>query len=112
VFVGDLSTEGIFSSNRAVVRALGSGEPILGPANRSLVQLINVLVDDILLLDAKPGLLVCPLFENFSSEVSEVVWSGHQLELLVHVKGLTQDQDMVFSSEGVSAVGDWFKVNL
>lgn len=114
VDVSNAATEGSVGTYRAVVGTLSSGVSIVGPAEGVASELGGSGDESVLLLNSVPGLLIEIRIPNLFSVASEVGVSGDQLlvgGVFPHV-GLTEDDDVVSLSEGVTVVRDGLDVNL
>jgi len=116
VGVGDGAAEGGVGTDGAVVGALGTGVTLRGPAERSLLELVGSGQKGVLLLDTVPGLLGgdFTLVPDLVGEVAEVGVGGDELlaVLVLPVKGLAHDQNVVTATERVGIVGDGLEDNL
>lgn len=104
VSLDDVTAEDLAGSYTAVVRALRSGETVLGPA----VWPAELVEKSVLLLETEPELVLLVLLEDDSGIVTEVVGVGATIR---HV-GLAHDKDIVAETEGVGVVRNGAKVHI
>ena len=99
-------SEAIIGAYRAVVRALGTGVAIVGPAERPRSELCLCSDEGVLLLDAEPWLFVEASVENFLGVHSEVCIGGFEIlaSAVCPFVGFGHDNDVVALSEWVSEV--------
>ena len=106
VRISNSATVASVGTNGAVVGTLLTRVTIVGPAKRLLSELSGVSEESVLLLNTVPSFLsrnfrVVP---NLVSEVSEISVGRHELleGFIFPVESLTQDDDVVATTEGVS----------
>ena len=91
-------------TNSTVVRSLGSGVPILGPAEGTLLQ----VEERVLLLDTKPGLGAGSLLHHLGALLPLVGGGG----LVLVVVGVAHHQDVVTLGEGAGLHLDGLQVGV
>lgn len=108
VGVHDSATVADVGTHRAVVGTLRSWETISGPPERPNSELVLDLQQTVLLLNPEPWLLKHTRVEDLLGEVSEVGVGRLECgEALVSPdEGLSQDDDVVATAEGVGVVSD------
>merc|ERR1740128_242421 len=100
----DVPTVHVAGSHRAVVRALGSREPVLGPTEG-----MSVLGKEcVLLLDTEPGMGVFGLSHNLLADLSVVGLCG----LLVVLVSLAHHHDVLSSPEWIGVDLDGVQVGV
>ena len=122
----DVSAVDPVGSHSAVVRALGSGESVLGPAEGMLI----LVEEGVLLLDAEPRLLIfgpgkrndLSKEETFKRKNLRRVSLGHDFVaelpvvglcgLLVVLVGLAEDNLVVSQPEGILVHGNGVQVDV
>ena len=90
----DLTSDHLGSADAAIVRALGGGEALLGPAERRTIS-----EERVFLLDTEHGLLVGVLRSCRYAGGSGVGW----MRRAVREFDLAQDEDVVSTPDGVGA---------
>jgi hypothetical protein len=104
VCLDNIAAEYLAGAYTAVVRALGSGEAVLGPA----VGPAELVEEGVLLLEAEPELVLFVLLEDDGGIVAEVVAVGAAIR---HVR-LAHDEHVVAKTEGVGVVCDRAEVDI
>lgn len=104
VCLDNVTAEDLSGTDTAVVRTLGSGETVLGPAVRPAVN----VKESVLLLKAKPELVAFVGLHKDSSIMTEVVGVG----LSVAHPGLAHDENVRPATEWVVVDGDWAEVDI
>jgi len=104
VGLDEISCENLAGTVSAVVRALGSGETVLGPAVRPALS----IQQGVLLLETEPVPLAGELLHEGSSIVAVVVGVG----LPVRHPGLAHDEDVVAEAERVRVDRDGAEVDI
>lgn len=104
VCLDDVSAEDPTGADAAVVRALGGGESILGPAIRPA----ELVKQRVLLLQAEPCHVFGVLLHQPVGVVAKVVGVG----LAVGHPRLAQDEDVVALTEGIGIHGDGAEIDV
>ena len=104
VSLDDVSAEDLAGTNTAVVRALRSGEAVLGPAIRPAVEVEKC----VFLLQTEPELVLLVCLHDDGSVVAEVVGVG----LAIRHPGLAHDEDVVAETEGIWVHGNGAEVDI
>jgi hypothetical protein len=104
VSLDDVTAEDLAGTDTAVVGALGSREAVLGPAVRPAVD----VEEGVLLLEAKPDVVLLVLAKHNGSIVAVVVLVG----LSVGVIRLGHDEDVVAQPERVRVEGNGPEVDI
>jgi len=104
VSLNDITAEDSASADTAVVRTLGSGETVLGPAEWPAVDIEK----GVLLLETEPEALLGVSVHEKSSVVAEVEGIG----LAIRHPGLTHDEDVGLATEGVVKDGNGAEVDI
>lgn len=100
----DITAVDLAGTNTTVVRALGARETTLGPS----VRLTILIEEGIFLLETEPRLLVFVGLHELGAFVAvvELVWGT------VRVPALSQDEDVVTTTERVREDGNRAEVNI
>ena len=107
VSISNNSAKAVAGANGAVVGALRSGVPVVGPAEWPGCELGFGSNKRVLLFNSEPRLFSSILIENILSVVSEVSVRRHEFLAgsISPLEGLRHDNDVVALSEGVSKEG-------
>jgi len=116
VSISNGTTECDVGTNTAVVRSLLAGVAIVGPAEGLLSELGRLGNKSVFLLDTVPSLLLGDflMVPNLFGVVSEVGVCGDEFlaSLVLPVEALTDDKNVVLSSEGISVDPDGLQNDL
>ena len=91
-------------TNTAVIRTLGTRETSLGPTEWLVVR----VKEGILLLEAEPWLVFLDGIHHLLCVVTVV----SPVRSTIVVVGLSEDEDVVATAEGISEDGSWAKVDI
>jgi len=108
VSVGNNTTEAVVGSDGAVVRSLGAGVAIRGPAERPGGEFRFDCDQLVFLLNAEPRLFVSASIKDFLSMDAEVGvgWLENLAGTVGPLVGVAHDEDVVATAEGVLEDGD------
>ena len=114
VLVSNDSSEALAGTGGAVVRALLTWVPVLGPAKRHGGEFTEAGKHLVFLLDAVPGLLIGALIPDFGGKMAEVGKGGHQFGVggVLPGEGLAHDKDVVSLPEWIGEESTGFQSNL
>ena len=104
VSLDEITAEDFAGTDTTVVRALRSGETVLGPAERPAVD----IEEGVLLLETEPEAFASVGLHQESSVVTEVEGVG----LAIRHPGLAHDEDVGSAAEGVVVDGNGAKVDI
>ncbi len=94
----------LVGADAAIVGALGSGEPVLGPAEG-----VAILVEEgVLLLDAEPGRLRLGALHDFVASLA-AIGLGRDLVVLI---GLAEDELVVAQPERITVDRDGVEIHV
>ena len=104
VGLDDVTAKDLASTNTTVVRTLGGGEAVLGPA----IWPAKFVKKGVLLLETEPEVGLLVLLKDYGSIVAEVVRVGRAIG---HVS-LAHDKDVVSPTEGIGEVCNRAEVDI
>lgn len=104
VSLDDVTAEDLAGTDTTVVRALGSGETVLGPAEWPAIDIEK----SVLLLETEPEALAGVGLHQESGVVTEVEGVG----LAIGHPGLAHDEDIGLAAEGVVVDGNGAEVDI
>jgi hypothetical protein len=104
VSLDEITAEDLAGADTTVVRALRSGESVLGPAERPAVD----IEEGVLLLKTEPEALAGVGLHEEGSVVTEVEGVG----LAIRHPGLAHDEDVGLAAEGVVVDSNGAKVDI